>query len=127
MDEILLKLQDDMQKKGYIKKTQTMETMGRANFGRTLLVSRFLLLLSSQNDFIQKRYMQYPLQGNEKNIWIPINFCALGYNKPWVKWFLSPFCTDNSSRPPLNDQIPPAKPFCDPLGRKHRDTNCDRE
>ena len=39
LEEILLKLQDDMHKKGYIKKTQTMETMGRADFARTLLVS----------------------------------------------------------------------------------------
>jgi len=109
LDEILLKLETDMHQKGLIKKSQTLENMGYADFGRALM----------------KKYMAYPLQGNENKIWFPVNYCALGYNKPWINWLLSPFCEDNNDRAPLNDELPAARPFCDPLGRKHRHTNCD--
>ena len=44
LDDVLLQLQTDMHKKGYIKKSQTLENMGYANFGRALMVSLFIQL-----------------------------------------------------------------------------------
>ena len=90
---------------------------------------RYILFLINWIDSkysFQKVYMQYPLRGND-NTWFPVNYCAAGYNKPWLKKLLAPFCIDDSPRNPLNGKVPPAKPFCDPQGRTRRDTNCPRQ
>ena len=105
-EEILKVLDDDLHKKGKLPKEKTLENMKRKDFIRLL----------------QKVYMQYPL--DVPGAWFPMNYCALGYQKPWLTWLLSPFCQDIRPRKPLNDQYPPAKPFCDPLGRVNRNTNC---
>ena len=89
-----------------ISKEKTFENMSRVELIRKL----------------QKVYMQYPM--DVPNAWFPFNYCALGYKKPWVEWLLSPLCQDIRERAPLNSLYPPAKPFCDPLNRPNRHTNC---
>jgi len=109
LDEILRILEGDMKKNGKMGASESIESMGFADFGRKL----------------QKVYMQYPLRGND-NTWFPVNYCAAGYKKPWLTKLLSPFCTDDSPKNPLNGKVPPAKQFCDPQSRLRRDTNCPR-
>ena len=106
LNYILKKLELDLQKRGKLRKDQSMETLGAKDFGKLL----------------QNVYMQYPLDAPDA--WFPVNCCALGFRKPLIEWLLSPFCTGLQPRKPLNDQYPPAKRFCDPENRKRRMTNC---
>merc|ERR1719427_1354643 len=105
-EEILKILDDDLHKRGKLPSDKSLANMSRKEFIRVL----------------QKVYMQYPL--DVPNAWFPMNYCALGYKKPWLTKLLSPFCQDIKPRQPLNDQYPPARPFCDPLNRPNRHTNC---
>jgi len=105
-EEILKELIQDLKNKNKIKPEVNLDSISRKELIRKLT----------------KEYMQYPL--DVPNAWIPINYCAIGYNKPWIKWLLSPFCQDIRKREPLNEYYPPAKPFCDPLNRPNRHTNC---
>ena len=43
LDVVLKKLEGDMHQKGYLKKSQTLENMPRKDFGRTLMVSQYVL------------------------------------------------------------------------------------
>ena len=50
------------------------------------------------------------------------NYCILSKKFPFLKDYMSPFCVDNSPYQRLNDELPPAKPFCATDGRPS--TNC---
>ena len=106
LDVILKMLEADLHKNGKLSKLKTVETMGKKAFGKLL----------------QNVYMQYPLDA--PNAWFAVNYCALSYNRPWLKWLMSPICTDVKPVEPLNDDVPPANKFCDPLNRERRMTNC---
>lgn len=103
---ILKKLELDMQKRGKLSQKEGLSTLGPKEFGKLL----------------QKVYMQYPLDA--PNAWIPVNYCAIGFKKPWLEWLMSPFCTDIRARNPRNDDFPPAERYCDPQNRTRRMTNC---
>jgi len=107
LDEfVLARLENDLRERGRLSPSESRGTLGPKKFGRLL----------------QKTYMQYPL--SSPDAWFPINYCALGNGKPFIEWLLSPFCTDLSPLVRKNEDFPPAKPFCDPLNREKRMTNC---
>ena len=105
-EKILARLIEDLKEKGKLDSGSNLDSIPRKELIRKL----------------QKEYMQYPL--DVPHAWFPINYCALGYKKPWLKWLLSPFCQDIRARSPLNQYYPPAQPFCDPFNRLNRHTNC---
>ena len=97
-------LEADLKKRGKIGADETRDTIGRYKFAKTLLTV----------------YNQYPL--DTPNAWFSLNYCALGEQHPVIAWLLRPFCDDVTSemQMPLNDVLPPPKPFCDPK----KPTNC---
>ena len=103
---ILTRLEQDLRKRGKLSKNDSRAKMGPKKFGKLL----------------QKVYMQYPL--DSPDAWFKVNYCAIGYQKPWLEWLMSPFCIDTPERPDKKDDFPPARRFCDPENRQRRHTNC---
>merc|ERR1712227_47132 len=89
-----------------LSKSDSRSKMGPKKFGKLL----------------QKVYMQYPL--DSPDAWFKVNYCAIGYQKPWLEWLMSPFCIDTPDRPDKKDDFPPTRRFCDPENRQRRHTNC---
>ena len=68
-----------------------------------------------------KTYISMPPQNVHNTL--PFNYCIISKEYPWLKTILSPFCEDVQPYKRLNDELPPARPFCG--GRKS--TNCPEE
>jgi len=103
LEEILDTFEADMKKRGVLPKNAPRPPP--KEFAHTLI----------------KTYISMPPQNVHKTL--PFNFCILSKEYPWMKSILSPFCTDVQPYKRLNDELPPARPFCG--GRMS--TNCPEE
>ena len=91
--EILKILDNDMHQRGELPEEKNINTLPRKEF----------------IDALQQVYMPYPIESF--NAWIPINYCAYGNDKWFIKVLLKPFCQDIHIVKTKNDQYPEAKAY----------------
>ena len=102
LEEILMKFEIDMRKRGVIKADAPRPDP-----------ARFALL-------IVDTYIHMPASNVHNKM--KFNYCIIAKKFPFMKSILAPFCTDVDEFTSLNDVLPPAKKYCATDGKPS--TNC---